>query len=499
MSITHTLVQAAAKDQQSRQGLTGRGFGATITGVQPTTEFMDVEHAYGKHTLRVLHPFVGSVSHHRVGPEIGQRVMMTTRMDTREPSATSYLSADARDRTPENRLAAYQQNKDLYRPMGISEQEIMSGGVAHTFWGRRGVQDQRGGYVRSWLDQDALEAGARSVTHVRELHLNVPQKIGDEERFGGVMRPDQSSKVFRKIIEAPAGTPSLPNVPVNASALSDPIGTITSAVNSLEDVEPAKEFLYVLQTSDGPVVDHREGHVMDDEGQAVQGKLGGNLRLHKKIFGAATGGAVSGLSDLASQSGTGSETWEEQVNDNGDWYVGLPQTASKGIKFETPGGKFLVKSGTASSSMELDGTAGTMTLKASDSGVVKAESGLKLHSSAVKIGNTELAINKVYKTVTKRAGETTVHTGFGSMGTVDGTLNTVSGLATTALAAVHTAVMAAPLTPGVLVGLLGIAHGAIPIIFHTAQTALKTAKAALSPAYMGTFDAHESQTVSVSD
>lgn len=499
MSIKHTLANAANKQQRNNVGLSGRGFGATITGIQPTTEFMDVNHAYGKHTLRVLHPFVGSTLWHRVGPDAGQRILMSIRLDTMEPSAHSYLSADARDKTPENRLAAYQQNKDMYRPMAIGEQEIMSGGLAQTFWGRRGVLDQRAGYVRGWFDQDSMEAGVRSVTHVRELHLNKPQEVGDEERFGGVTRPDQSSAVFRKIIEAPAGTPAIPNVPVNASALSDPIGTVESVVSDVTAVEPAKELLYVLKTADGPVIDHREGHVTDDQGQFLTGKLdGGNLRYRKKIYGSA-GGEVSGLGAVATQAGTGTDTWEEQVDDKGNWYVGLPQTASKGIKFEVPNGKFMVKSGTGSSSMELDGVAGTMQMLATDTGLIKAQSGLKLHSSAVKLGNTDLANNKAYKTVTKRAGETTVHTGLGTLGTVDGTLNTVSSLATTALAAVHAAVMAAPLTPGVLVGLLGIAHGAIPIIFHTAQTALKTAKAALSPAYMGTFDAHESGSVSYSD
>ena len=37
------------------------------------------------------------------------------------------------------------------------------------------------------------------------------------------------------------------------------------------------------------------------------------------------------------------------------------------------------------------------------------------------------------------------------------------------------------------------------VIYNGAMAALKIAKGALSPAYMGTMDAHESQTVSISD
>jgi hypothetical protein len=427
------------------------------------------------------------------------QVLVQMRLDTNEPSLTGYVVGDARNRVPEARIRDYDNNIDLYRPLSIGEQEIASSGVAQLFLARRGVLDVRGGYVRGWYDQDALEAGARAVTHVRELHLNVAGKIGDEERFGGVARPDGSSTVFRKIVEAPAGIPAVPNPTVNVSAASDPIGAATEAAASLvPETEPAKEYMFVLKTAGGPVIDHREGHVVDDEGEFAEGKLDGNLRFRKKIYGRLSSDALSGITASISAAGTGSDTYEEQIDENGNWYVGLPPTATRGIKFEIPGGKFEFKSGIASSSLVMDGVEQTFKLAATLNGEVRGESGMKIHSAKVKVGQTYAAVNKVYATLTKKAAQLTLHGGLSATQIANSVLHTADASANTALAVIHAAVCACPLTPGVLVGLLGMAHSVIPVAMRAANSVMKLAKGGLSGAYVGSQDTHESNTVSIS-
>lgn len=490
--------RAAERQQQAMQGLTGRPFSAIVKSVQPTTENMEVIHAYGKHTLRVIHPYVGSNSWHRVGAEAGRHVLMHVRMDTKEPSASSYLAAEGRDNLPERRIAAYEKGKDLYRPLALGEHEIHSSGVAQVYAARRGVLDVRGGYVRGWFDQDAMEAGVRSVTHVRELHLQKVAEVGDEERFGGVTRPDPQSKVFRKIVEAPPGL-AVPNPEVNVSAASDdPVAAAeAAAASAIPAIEPAKEWMFVLKTASGPVIDHREGHVTDDAGEAIDGKLGGKLRYRKKIYGSLSS-AGSGAAAGVASAGAGTETWEEQVDDNGNWYVGLPQTATEGIKFEVPMGKFNVKSGTASSEMTFDGTAGSILMKATTEATLRGESGLKLHSAQVKIGQTDAAVNKVYATMTKKAAQSTLHGGLGGTHSADGISHTLDASLNAALAVINAVAMACPLTPGVVVGLLGMAHSIIPVVLRAAGAAMKVAKGGLSGAYVGSQDTHESNTVSIS-
>lgn len=495
--------RASELQQQQTMGLTGRPFAAVVSSVNPTTESMEVKHAYGKHTVHVVHPYVGDESWHRIGAESGRRVLMHIRMDTKEPSASSYISADARDDTPAQRIALYNNGKSLYRPLELGEHEIHSSGAAQVFLGHRPVLDVRGGYVRGWYDQDAMEAGARSVTHVRELHLNKVGVIGDEERFGGVTRPDTSnqSKVFRKIIEAPPGTPSVPNPEVNVSAASDdPAAAAAAAADAAANAlatEPAKELMYVLSSKSGPVVDHREGHVTDDDGQFVAGKFSGNLRYRKKIYGKLSV-TSSGAGAAVAAAGSGTDTYEEQVDEDGNMYIGLPQTATEGIKFEIPMGKFSVKSGVASASLEYDGTAGTIVMKALTDVMLRGESGLKLHSAQVKIGQTDAAINKVYATTTKKAAQSTLHGGLTGSHTADGAMHTADAAANAALAAINAVVCACPLTPGVVVGLLGMATSIIPVAMRAVGTALKIAKGGLSGAYVGTQDTHESQTVSIS-
>ncbi len=493
--------KAHSRAQSNGQGSSGQPFVGVVTSSNPKTEVLNVSHAYGNQAVRTIHPYVGTNHWHRIGPDTGQRVMLQVRMDSKETSALGYVGADVRDQTPARRIERYEQGKDLYRPMNIGEQEITSSGVAQAFFSRRPALEVRGGMVRGWHDQDKMEAGARAVTHVRQLHLNEFAVTGDEERFGGVTRPDTGgsgkSTVWRKIVDAPAG-PTIPGASsVNVSEASDPEALLESAASTTA-TEPAKELLYVLKSGSGILIDHREGHVIDDEGKLIGGKFGKKLRYRKKIYGQLSASDQSGLGTAAASAGTGSDTYEEQVDEDGNLYIGLPQTATEGIKFEIPAGKFTLKSGTASAEITLDGLQGSAIFKATQDVVVRGESSAKLHAAQVKIGQTEAAVNKAIATTTYKASEQTMGTTLSGMGTADGTLNTAMSAVSSILAAVNAVVMVCPLTPGVVVGLLGMAHSIIPSAFHVANGVLKIAKGAVPQAQGAAWDGYESQSVSLS-
>ena len=497
-TIGQLYASAAERQHQLTLGQSGRPFSALIVGSRPLTEYLDVRHAYGVHRIRQPHPYAGSQSWHRVGAEPGRKVLMHVRLDTREPFASSYVAADARSDLPEARINQYNKAKDLYRPLQAGEQEISSSGTAQVFFGRRPVLDLRAGYVRGWYDQDTLEAGARAVTHVRELHLNKVGTVGDEERLGAVTRPSLLSLVQRKTVAAPPGSSMPVNPTINASLLSDDPATIAALV-AIPDFEPAKEKTWVLRTGTGTdkVIDHREGHVTDDTGLFMMGKLGGQLRYRKKIYGALLGAAFSGMATGVASAGTGSDTFEEQVDDNGNYYIGLPPTATTGIKIEIPAGKFHVKAGVASAELEF-ATDGSISMKATRDAILRSELGMKLHSAQVKIGATEAAINKVYATTIKKAAQTTLHSGLSAAQLSDGVLHVVEAALQSATMAVNSAPSICPLTPGVVVTLLAMAHTVIPLVMRGVGTGLKIAKGGFSLAYVGTQDLHESNTVSIS-
>ena len=469
--------QANEFTQQRTRPNSGAPFIGIINSVQNETEFMKVQHHGGSSNVRVLHPYVGSQHWHRIGPDSGQRVLLQVRQDSKEPEASAYYQTDTRDRTPQIRATAYRDGTGLYRPLQQGEQEIVSSGVAQTFWSRRGIQDSRGGLTHAWLDQDKLEAGQRAPAHTRQGYLHTPDAIGDEERFGVVTRPDAGSPVYQKYIDAPPSAPAI-NPTVNASAASDPVAAVTAAASSLVSPNPAKEYLRVLTSKAGPLVDTREGHVTNDIGAFVAGKHGKNLRYNKTIYGA-----------------TGQSAWESQVDEDGNWYILQAATATKGFKLDVPAGKFHVKSGTATAELMFDGVQGIMEMKSSQSGLMKAAQSVKVDSKSVKLGMTDAAVHKLLKTQIYKAGSNTFTNTLMLGQTAEGAANLIAGITINALGSVFMVISAAPLCPGVLVGLMGRAATMVPTIFHSVVPVIKTLKGAAGVSFTGVWDTYESSEV----
>ncbi len=183
--------KAAQALQRKLQGTSGVPFIGRITKVNNDNESMEVEHFAGASSdLQVLHPYLGTNSHHRVGVDAGQMVLLQIRSGTKRPEASAYYQSQTNPRnTAAVKLENYKQRKSAYRPLEAGEQSLLSGGQAEIFLSRRAQLDTRAGFVRSWLDQDSIESGSRAATHVRQLHLHKIGELGDEERLGVVQRP----------------------------------------------------------------------------------------------------------------------------------------------------------------------------------------------------------------------------------------------------------------------------------------------------------------------
>lgn len=557
-SVNQLLVRSQQKLFNNLKGSFGTPFLGVIKDVNNESETLNVVHGTGinKH-LKVMHPYIGANHWHRVAPDAGQKVVLQVRPSSKEPEVVAYSqSNDSSDVTPATRIQAYDEAKDTYRPLQGGEQEIVSSGFAQVFLARRAVMDQRAGYVRNWLDQDKLEAGARAVVHTRQLHLHKPNDLGDEERIGAVVRPEAGSggassfesstpegvtggigegtggtststagKSYLnvKFIDAPASSNSVSNQtvnvsqatdqsPVDVSQATDAADQVTteasgaaseastaagSAAPSTGDSEPAKEYMRFLKTSKGPLIDFREGHVIDIEGEPVTGKMGNQLRSHKKVYGSSNGtDALSSMSTQTAAGGSGTTTWEEQIDDKNNWYVGLPESATEGILFEAPQGKFVFKSGTQSASLTLDGVQQIMKLIASQNGEVSADTQLKIKSQKVKLGQSEQAIHKAIKTQVYKNSERGLFNGLQGGQSTEGAANDVSGGGLNLLGSVFMAVAAAPLTPGAIVAVMGRAQTLIPTIFHAVVPRIKDLKGALGGTFGNAWSAYESSNVS---
>ena len=255
------------RDKQKNLAITN---GATFLGIisgshEPDNEVVTVQYPGGERKLRSPQPYVGADSWIRVGAESGIPVVMAQRPDSNEPEILAFGS---RKESSKVQTDLYKSGFGLYRPLTPGELEVHSKGTAQTFWSRRPILDQRAGLIRNWLDQDALEAGAKSPLHVRQLHLHNSSSMGDEERFGVVQRPiGAMRRIFARSARAP-----------------NPILTAkTIASGILAGVIPqpgpwAKEHTRILKSGSliPPILlDVREGDVMDDFGIPVFSTLSG--------------------------------------------------------------------------------------------------------------------------------------------------------------------------------------------------------------------------------
>ena len=299
--------------------------GVTVGDHQADKEHVQVSYHAGARSLTTLHPYMGSDSWIRVGAEAGIPVVMANRIDANTPEILKYAF-----RQPIDRINAYTKDKlGLYRPLSPGEIEIHSKGTAQSHYSRRPRVEHRGGMIRSWLDQDDLEAGSRAPVHIRQLHLNKGGNLGDEERFGVVQRPDQSgivvSKVWKKFVRAERLIDPVFGAEFAASAIA--AGIVT------EPGPWAKEHTRILSTGaalPSKLIDIREGDVIDDFGDVLNMSLTGNpLRFKGEWFcDNILGGAFF-----------------VGIDSDGNFSVQAPDAATTGGQLTIPQGDLIVQIG----------------------------------------------------------------------------------------------------------------------------------------------------------
>lgn len=312
------------RSQKNQQFAEGSVFQGVISGDHDgLNEQVNVAYHAGERKMQALHPYLGADSWIRVGAEAGQAVLAAQRPDSNVPELLAYGSIDQKARTD-----SYQSGVGLYRPLQPGEIEIHSKGTAQAHFSRRPRCEHRAGIIRSWLDQDRLESGARAPVHVRQGHLQRGGLIGDEERFGVVARPATGatvSKVSQQYIKA--------------DRIIDPFlgaSVVASAALASVIVEPgpwAKEHLRVLYSGAAlpeKLIDIREGDVIDDSGSVVNLSSSGQpLRFKGEWF---TEGLLGGAFFVG-------------IDKDGNFTVAAPDDASVGGDITIPSGDLILTLG----------------------------------------------------------------------------------------------------------------------------------------------------------
>lgn len=329
------MQQQTRMRQRKRQKHIEMQEGAPFLGVisgshNPDSEKVSVTYHAGLRKLSALHPYIGSDSWIRVGAESGQSVIMAQRPDSDEPELLAYADKSEHGAVHHNRIELFNKKIGVYRPLTAGEIEVHSTGLAQSHYSRRPLLEQRAGLVRSWLNQDELQAGAKSPVHVRNLHLHKNDAIGDEERWGVVQRPDGST--FKTIF-------------VSADRQPDPDLTASVVQRAATDsiiVEQgpfAKEHLRILKTGalfPEKLLDIREGDVIDDEGNQVNLSLTGEpLRYKAEWFtdderGGAFFVGIDNLGNFAVAAPDEAETGGDIKIPMGDLviYIGVNETVT---------------------------------------------------------------------------------------------------------------------------------------------------------------------------
>jgi len=282
-------------------------------------------------------PFESTDSWIRSIPVTGSTALATYRRDTQEVTFIRYLNDQ-----PKKKLDSYNAGGSAYKPLLPGEHEIHSSGMAQSYYGQRPVLEQRGGVIRSWLDQDRVECGQKAPIHTRQLHTHRTNEMGDEERFGVVKRPKElnlanavylGSDYSSNFSEFPYPDFSLPGgVPAAFSLLAETIALASEAAAALTGtfkIRPfAKEYLRVLKNPLSPLppttlVDIREGHVFDDEGKQVTGDSGAYLRAKHEYFTTLTDSTKCEIDDL------GNISWVLSLGATEGWNTNIPFGAWK--------------------------------------------------------------------------------------------------------------------------------------------------------------------------
>lgn len=288
-----TLIQQAAREaSRVRADLQGKlgPFEGLVVSVQGSSDTMGV--AFGptrERPMPIQHPFNGATSWIRSMPEQGTKFLMQNRFDTGQPEALKTIPQSAGQQSLD-----YSNGLNLYRNLDSGEHDIASAGAALAFFGKRGHLDLRsGGNIKSQLSRESQSITQGAPTFVRELLYHNVGEMGDEERIGIVKRWTTAIDEFYPQKDGKF-------VAEHYVQVANPAGSA-----------PAVLFQSI------------EGNVYDDDGEE-QVHFTSSVALRSQKFWYTT------TDDFVRQ----------EIDQNGNWLLAFPSTATQGYELLIPQGTY---------------------------------------------------------------------------------------------------------------------------------------------------------------
>lgn len=262
-----------------------RPYGVVTTATNPQTDSISYTGPRAGRTVPITHPYLGPASWIRVMPERSTRMILDSRADSGETFTSAYMVENSAERLIR---ATYNDNRFFYRRLQESEIDITSRGLASAHFAADGTLSLRGGPILQTLDVPKLEANLKAPTIIQRTLDNNISEISSEMRFGVVKRftdTDQAQELWVKV--TPDGG----------------------------DEVFAKEYLRHISSKAPPynLVDHREGHVVANDGTEPTSATTGKKLRSRTVYGTVR-----------------SEETISEVDVEGNVNITLPDNASYG-------------------------------------------------------------------------------------------------------------------------------------------------------------------------
>lgn len=289
MSGIGRILRDAKRHYASDEQYSVRPYGAVVTSINPEEDTFIYSGPRAGRSAPITHPYIGPSSWIQVMPEKSTQIILDSRVDSGETFASSYLSESTADAQIK---ATYSENRFYYRRLLEGEIDITSRGLASAHFSQDGTLSMRGGPMQSILDVPRLEANTKAPTIIHRTLDNNISTISSEIRFGVVKRKTQTDQTQDQWIKVtPEGG----------------------------DEVFAKEYLRTIESKAPPytLVDHREGHVVDDEGEELTSSVTG-----KKLRSISKYGTVRLEESVV------------EVDVEGNIGVSLPDNASYGFSLD---------------------------------------------------------------------------------------------------------------------------------------------------------------------
>jgi hypothetical protein len=267
-----------------------RPYGAVLISTNPQRDQITFEGPRSGRTIPISHPYLGPGSWIRVMPERATRLIVNSRADSGEPFISAYVA----EASSQGQIdSTYRDNNFYYRRLREGEIDVSSNGLAQTHWAQGGTLSHRAGPLTSIMSVEKLEINSKAPTIIQRTLDNEVSEISSEIRFGVVKRVNSTDETQDKYVRI------------------QPEGASSRVF--------AKEYLRNIASKAPPytLVDHREGHVIDNDGEEMESDVTGKKLRSRTVYGTVQ-----------------SEQTLVELDEEGNVNVMLPSNASYGVNID---------------------------------------------------------------------------------------------------------------------------------------------------------------------